>query len=62
MSDTKLPDVGYGKPHEDNDEELPELEDDNDDDEELEKTPQDVIDLLGFDPKEFENGNDGAGI
>lgn len=25
---------------------------DEDEDEELEKTPQDVIDLLGFDPKE----------
>lgn len=25
---------------------------DEDDDEELDKTPQDVIDILGFDPKE----------
>jgi len=31
------------------------IEEDDTDDDEMEKTPQDVIDILGFDPLDMEN-------
>jgi hypothetical protein len=34
------------------------LEEDPDDDEELEVTPKSVVDILGFDPKEFSEDGD----
>lgn len=53
-----LPDIHYGTA----DSRLPdwrEMTDKNDadDDEELAKTPQDVIELLGFDPRNEEEGS-----
>jgi len=50
--DPKLPDVHFGEVKED--ERLPPAPDDHDadDDEELDETPADVIELLGFDPLE----------
>lgn len=58
MSDD-LPDARWGTAEtplpdwrESDDDELP------DDDEELEKTPVDIIELLGFDPKEIDSAAD----
>ncbi len=51
----RLPDVQFGDGEPDEEAELPEAEDlDEDNDEELAETPQDVIDLLGFDPKDLD--------
>lgn len=48
----RLPDVSFGEPQdEQRDDSLPEI-DDEDDDEELSETPADVVDILGFDPLE----------
>ena len=48
----RLPDVSFGEPSdEQGDDVLPEI-DDEDDDEELDETPADVVDILGFDPLE----------
>lgn len=56
MDKDLLPDIHYGDVKDDaaDDGPLPEVEDEPDDDEELAETPQDVIDILGFDPKELE--------
>ena len=54
MSELKssLPDVHFGRVSEKQDDSF--VPDDSpDDDKELEKTPRDVVELLGFDPKEL---------
>lgn len=50
MSD-KLPDVHFGEIAEDQPADLPAI-DETDDDEELADTPEDVMAILGFDPKD----------
>jgi len=53
MNGPRLPDVHFGEVTED--ERLPAVdEDEADNDDLLDETPQDVVDLLGFDPLEFE--------
>ena len=50
-------DIHFGEVDEDEPDWRNELEEEIDpDDEELEYTPQSVIDILGFDPKEFSEG------
>ena len=53
----RIPKVSFGKDDASkhnwrDDDEINLAEEDDDEDEELETTPQDVIDMLGFDPKE----------
>lgn len=49
-----LPDVYFGEVHDEDDDTLPEVEgNDDDDDEELDETPSDVVEILGFDPKDL---------
>lgn len=50
----KLPDIHFGEVSETIPDELPEIDDKDDD--ELEEVSQDFIDILGFDP--LENDND----
>ena len=47
----KLPDIGFGGPAAPDDDVDLDPMIDMDDDEELSKTPKDVIEILGFDPK-----------
>lgn len=47
-----LPDVFFGEVLDEEGDELPEIEDDGDDDEELEEIPANVIEIIGFDPLE----------
>jgi hypothetical protein len=47
-------DVHFGKIDDDLPDWREELEEDDPDDEELEETPEDVVAVLGFDPKEFD--------
>lgn len=58
MSDKGLPDAHFGDVVlEQNDQVLDAPDDiETDDDEELEKTPPDVTAILGFDPKELDEG------
>jgi hypothetical protein len=47
-----LPDVHFGDVTDEPNENWKDLDEADPDDEELEQTPQSVIDMLGFDPKE----------
>lgn len=54
MSD--LPDVHFGTVEDSTEDELPDVEDqDVDDDEELAETPSSVTAILGFDPKDLDS-------
>jgi hypothetical protein len=54
-----LPDIHFGEVSDDDDE-LPNVKGHNDDnDAKQDKTDQDVIDILGFDPLEFDTDDDG---
>ena len=55
LRDNELPDIWFGEVGERGIDWRTLPDEVDPDDEEMEQTPQDVIDLLGFDPKELED-------
>jgi hypothetical protein len=54
LNDKELPDIHYGSSEEELDDDLSDVDESDDDDEVLKKTPKDVVDVLGFDPLELD--------